>query len=231
MIEGWKDANRCHGDRFECRAARWRPALQPLSAVRLALAPAGEQTRAAHWGQEIHCLPSVAKAASYPRRPDEAGRPTVARRISRRALAPDPAAALVLTWLPACIPVSALVLAWPRAYEPALALDLDLAWPRVSCWAAALACQFPCPMTAPGRQSRRVPRCLWRAWDGPPETASPDYSVRRHLGVGGLAASRHWRTNRRNRGRFGAEPKCPGPLPWKAPLLPRAPSPEEGSPA
>ena len=154
--------------------------------------------------QEIRGEPSVAKVANYLPPRDEVGCSPVARRVGEPALALNLALALVLTW--------------PRACEPALALVLT--WPRVYCRAAALACRFPCLLVALARQSRRFRPRLSRAWNGRSGAPPPDCSVRRHLGLGGLAASRRWRASRQNRRRFGAELMCPSRLPWKAPLLP-----------
>jgi hypothetical protein len=168
--------------------------------------------------QEIRGEPSVAKVANYLPPRDEVACSPVARRVGEPALAPNLALALVLTWPRACEPALALVLAWPRACEPALALVSTS--PRVYCRAAALACRFACLLLALARQSRRFRPRLSLAWNGRSGAPPPDCSVRRHLGLGGLAASRHWRASRQNRRRFGAELMCPSRLPWKAPLLP-----------
>ena len=140
--------------------------------------------------QEIRGEPSVAKVANYLPPRDEVGCSPVARRVAEPPLALNLALALVLTW------------------------------PRVYCRAAALACRFPCLLVALARQSRRFRPRLSRAWNGRSGAPTPDCSVRRHLGLGGLAASRRWRASRQNRRRFGAELMCPSRLPWKAPLLP-----------
>ena len=168
--------------------------------------------------QEIRGEPSVAKAANYLPPRDEVACSPVARRVGEPALAPNLALALALTWPRACEPALALVSAWPRACEPALALVLTS--PRVYCRAAALACRFSCLLVVLARQSRRFPPRLSRAWNGRSGAPPPHCSVRRHLGLGGLAASRRLRASRQNPRRFRAELMCPSRLPWKAPLLP-----------